>query len=83
MLLSTSSKNIKLGIFLKPFANETWYVNVVFVVFTMFIMRIIMRYEKLRASETKEETSKQEKYSNAMVVTIGIIGQQGIKVARR
>lgn len=69
MLLSTPSNKIKLEIFLKPFANETWYLNFVFIIFTMFIMRIIMRCE---------ESSKQEKYSSAMIVIIGIVGQQGI-----
>jgi len=70
MLLSTSSNKIKLEIFFKPFAPYTWYLNVVFIVFFMFIMRIVMRHE---------ETSREERYSGAMVLTIGITAQQGIK----
>lgn len=68
MLLSTSSNNIKLEIFLKPFARQTWYLNAVFVVLSMFVMRIIMK---------REESSKEEKNSGAVILTIGIVAQQG------
>jgi len=70
MLLSTPSNKIKLEIFFKPFAVQIWYLSAVFIVFFMFIMRIIMKCE---------EASKEEKYSDAVVVTIGITAQQGIK----
>ncbi|XP_025157243.1 uncharacterized protein LOC105184270 isoform X1 [Harpegnathos saltator] len=68
MLLSTTGNKIKLEIFLKPFSREVWYVNSVFIVFCIFIMRIIMR---------REEASRSEKYSGAMVLTIGVVAQQG------
>ncbi|KYM92312.1 hypothetical protein ALC53_00767 [Atta colombica] len=68
MLLSTPSNKIKLEIFFKPFAVQIWYLSAVFIVFFMFIMRIIMKCE---------EASKEEKYSDAVVVTIGITAQQG------
>ncbi|XP_011328980.1 ionotropic receptor 75a [Ooceraea biroi] len=68
MLLSTTSTKIKFAIFLKPFAFSTWYLGAVFMVLFMFVMRIIMK---------REEASKQEEYSSAMVLTIGIIAQQG------
>ncbi|XP_018339201.1 PREDICTED: uncharacterized protein LOC108746756 [Trachymyrmex septentrionalis] len=68
MLLSTPSNKIKLEIFFKPFAVQTWYLSAIFIVFFMFIMRIIMK---------REEASKEEKYSSAIVVTIGVTAQQG------
>ncbi|XP_019884195.2 uncharacterized protein LOC105254882 [Camponotus floridanus] len=68
MLLSTTSNKIKLEIFLKPLAKFTWYVWAVFIMISMFIMRIILR---------REEDSKQEKYSGAVVLTVGILAQQG------
>ncbi|KAL6441403.1 hypothetical protein ACFW04_003550 [Cataglyphis niger] len=68
MLLSTPSNKIKLEIFLKPLANHTWYLWAVFIIIFMFIMRIILR---------REEDSKQEKYSGAVVLTVGILAQQG------
>ncbi|XP_014475985.1 PREDICTED: uncharacterized protein LOC106745165 [Dinoponera quadriceps] len=68
MLLSTTENKIKLGIFLKPFTRDIWYVNGVFIVICIFIMRIIMR---------SEEVSRSEKYSGAMVLTMGIVAQQG------
>lgn len=70
MLLSTPSNNIKLEIFFKPFSINIWYLNAVFIVLFMFIMRIIMRREK---------TSTEEKYSSAVILTIGVTAQQGIK----
>lgn len=70
MLLSTPSNKIKLEIFLKPLANHTWYLWAVFIIIFMFIMRVILR---------REEDSKQEKYSGAVVLTVGILAQQGIK----
>jgi len=70
MLLSTPSNKIKLEIFLKPFARETWYVGAIFMVLFMFVMRIIMQ---------REETGRREKYSGAMVVTVSITAQQGTK----
>lgn len=69
MLLSTSTGRIKLEIFLKPFSRETWYLNTAFVVICVFIMRVIMKREE--TSETKE------RYSGAMVLTVGIVAQQG------
>ncbi|KAL0105244.1 hypothetical protein PUN28_016714 [Cardiocondyla obscurior] len=68
MLLSTPSNDIKLEIFFKPFAIETWYLNAIFIVFFIFVMRLIMKHE---------EESKEEKYSGAVVLTIGITAQQG------
>lgn len=70
MLLSTTSNKIKLEIFLKPLAKFTWYLWTVFIMISMFIMRIILR---------REEDSKQEKYSGAVILTVGILAQQGIK----
>lgn len=70
MLLSTTSNKIKLEIFLKPLAQFTWYLWAVFIIISMFIMRIILR---------REEDSKQEKYSAAVVLTVGILAQQGVK----
>ncbi|XP_011882970.1 PREDICTED: uncharacterized protein LOC105570411 [Vollenhovia emeryi] len=68
MLLSTPSSNIKLKIFFKPFSVYTWYLSAVFIVFFMFVMRIIMK---------REETSTDETYSDAVVTTIGVTAQQG------
>lgn len=68
MLLSTTENKIKLGIFLKPFTREIWYLNGVFVIICIFMMRLIMR---------REESSRSEKYSGAMVLAIGIVAQQG------
>lgn len=73
MLLSTSSNNIKLEIFFKPFSVHTWYLSSVFVVCFIFVMRVIMKWE---------ETSKEEKYSGAVVLTVGITAQQG-KIMRK
>ncbi|XP_029166013.1 ionotropic receptor 75a-like isoform X1 [Nylanderia fulva] len=68
MLLSTTSSKIKLGIFLKPLAFQTWYSWGLFIIIFIFVMRIIMK---------REEDTKQEKYSSVMVLTIGILAQQG------
>lgn len=70
MLLSTPSNKIKLEIFLKPLADHTWYLWAVFIMIFMFVMRIILR---------REEDSRQEKYSGAVILTVGILAQQGIK----
>ncbi|XP_034195536.2 uncharacterized protein LOC117611629 [Osmia lignaria lignaria] len=68
MLLSTSTNKIKLEIFLKPFTRQTWYVFAAFGIFSIFIMKLIMNREKV---------GKREKYSGAVVLSIGIIAQQG------
>ncbi|XP_070163020.1 ionotropic receptor 75a-like isoform X1 [Polyergus mexicanus] len=68
MLLSTPSNKIKLEIFLKPLADHTWYLWAVFIIIFMFVMRIILRCE---------EDSRQEKYSGAVILTVGILAQQG------
>ncbi|KMQ99404.1 hypothetical protein RF55_1087 [Lasius niger] len=68
MLLSTTSNKIKLEIFLKPLAHQTWYSWAIFITIFVFVMRIILR---------REEDSKQEKYSSAMVLTVGLLAQQG------
>lgn len=70
MLLSTPSSKIKLEIFLKPFAQQTWYLSAVFTTLFIFVLRIIMK---------REETSMPEKYSDAVVLTVGILAQQGIE----
>ncbi|XP_036149728.1 ionotropic receptor 75a [Monomorium pharaonis] len=72
LLLSSPSNNIKLEIFFKPFSVYTWYLSGVFIVFFMFVMRIIMNHE-----ETSTEDTRVEKYSNAVVVTVSITAQQG------
>lgn len=71
MLLSTSTNKIKLEIFLKPFTRQTWYVFAVFGIFFIFIMKIIMN---------REDVGKREKYSDAIILSIGILSQQGKKV---
>lgn len=68
MLLSTSTKKIKLEIFLKPFTRNTWYVFAAFGIFSIFIIKLIMN---------REHVGKREKYSGAMVLSIGILSQQG------
>ncbi|CAK9810167.1 Ionotropic receptor 75a [Anthophora quadrimaculata] len=68
MLLSTSTNKIKLEIFLKPFTRQTWYVFAAFGLFSIFIMKIIMN---------REDIGKKEKYSGAVVLSIGILSQQG------
>lgn len=71
MLLSTSTNKIKLEIFLKPFTRQTWYVFAAFGIFFIFIMKIIMN---------REDVGKKEKYSGAIILSVGILAQQGIKV---
>ncbi|XP_026673944.1 ionotropic receptor 75a-like isoform X2 [Ceratina calcarata] len=66
MLLSTSTTKIKLEIFLKPFTRGTWYVFMVFGIFSIFIMKVIMNRENVY-----------EKYSGAVVLAVGILSQQG------
>ncbi|XP_033314973.1 ionotropic receptor 75a-like [Bombus bifarius] len=68
MLLSTSTNKIKLEIFLKPFTRQTWYVFAVFGLFSVFVMKMIMN---------REDIGKREKYSGAVVLSIGIVSQQG------
>ncbi|KAK9300689.1 hypothetical protein QLX08_006721 [Tetragonisca angustula] len=68
MLLSTSTKKIKLEIFLKPFTRQTWYVFAAFGLFSIFVMKIIMN---------REDIGKREKYSGAVVLSVGILSQQG------
>lgn len=68
MLLSTSTNKIKLEIFLKPFTRQTWYVFAVFGLFSIFVMKMIMN---------REDIGKREKYSGAVVLSIGIVSQQG------
>jgi bacteriorhodopsin len=70
MLLSSPSSKIKLEIFLKPFARDTWHLMAVFMLLFIFVMRIIMK---------REETDGREKYSGAMVLTVSITAQQGTK----
>lgn len=71
MLLSTSTNKIKLEIFLKPFTRQTWYVFAVFGIFFIFIMKIIMN---------RENVGKKKKYSDAIILSVGILSQQGTKV---
>lgn len=71
MLLSTSTNKIKLEIFLKPFTRQTWYVFAVFGIFFIFIMKIIMN---------RENVGKRKKYSDAIILSVGILSQQGTKV---
>lgn len=71
MLLSTSTNKIKLEIFLKPFTRQTWYVFAVFGIFFIFIMKIIMN---------RENIGKRKKYSDAIILSVGILSQQGTKV---
>ncbi|CAD1469411.1 unnamed protein product, partial [Heterotrigona itama] len=68
MLLSTSTNKIKLEIFLKPFTRQTWYVFAAFGLFSIFVMKIIMN---------REDIGKREKYSGAVVLSVGILSQQG------
>ncbi|XP_043793539.1 ionotropic receptor 75a-like [Apis laboriosa] len=68
MLLSTSTNKIKLEIFLKPFTRQTWYVFAAFGIFFIFIMKIIMN---------REDVGKREKYSDAIILSVGILSQQG------
>lgn len=70
MLLSTSTNKIKLEIFLKPFTRQTWYVFAVFGIFFIFIMKVIMN---------REDVGKREKYSDAIILSVGILSQQGKK----
>lgn len=74
MLLSTTSSNIKLEVFFKPFSIYTWYLSAVFIVLFICVMRIIIRREETREAEE----TRIEKYSNAVILTIGITAQQGI-----
>lgn len=71
MLLSTSTNKIKLEIFLKPFTRQTWYVFAVFGIFFIFIMKIIMN---------RENVGKRKKYFDAIILSVGILSQQGTKV---
>ncbi|XP_025989808.1 ionotropic receptor 75a isoform X3 [Solenopsis invicta] len=73
MLLSTTSSNIKLEVFFKPFSIYTWYLSAVFIVLFICVMRIIIRREETREAEE----TRIEKYSNAVILTIGITAQQG------
>lgn len=68
MLLSTSTNKIKLEIFLKPFTRQTWYVFAAFGLFSIFVVKIIMN---------REDIGKREKYSGAVVLSVGILSQQG------
>lgn len=70
MLLSTSTNKIKLEIFLKPFTRQTWYVFAAFGIFFIFIMKVIMN---------REDVGKREKYSDAIILSVGILSQQGKK----
>ncbi|XP_076231263.1 uncharacterized protein LOC143177283 [Calliopsis andreniformis] len=74
MLLSTSTTKIKLEIFLKPFTRQTWYTFAVFIVFSIFVMKVIMN---------REGVGKREKYSGAAVLSIGIVSQQGANFSPR
>lgn len=68
MLLSTATNKIKLEIFLKPFTRQTWYTFAGFGLFSIFVMKMIMNCEGI---------GKKEKYSGAVVLSVGIISQQG------
>ncbi|XP_078050358.1 ionotropic receptor 75a [Augochlora pura] len=74
MLLSTSTNKIKLEIFLKPFARQTWYTFAGFGLFSIFVLKMIMNCEGI---------GKREKYSGALVLSVGIISQQGANLTTK
>nr|XP_031838888.1 ionotropic receptor 75a-like [Nomia melanderi] len=74
MLLSTATNKIKLEIFLKPFTRQTWYTFAGFGLFSIFVMKMIMNCEGI---------GKKEKYSGAVVLSVGIISQQGANLTTR
>ncbi|XP_076294007.1 ionotropic receptor 75a [Lasioglossum baleicum] len=74
MLLSTSTNKIKLEIFLKPFARQTWYTFAGFGLFSIFVLKMIMNCEGI---------GRKEKYSGAVVLSVGIISQQGANLTTK
>ncbi|XP_043262966.1 ionotropic receptor 75a-like [Colletes gigas] len=74
MLLSTSTNKIKLEIFLKPFTRQTWYTFAGFGICAIFVMKIVMN---------REGIGKKERYSGAVVLSIGILSQQGANITPR
>ncbi|XP_043677423.1 ionotropic receptor 75a-like [Vespula pensylvanica] len=67
MLLSTPTNKIKLDLFLKPFTAGIWDTYVVFMIISMIIVGLILKREKVKSEEG----------FGAIVLTIGIMSQQG------
>ncbi|XP_035732024.1 uncharacterized protein LOC118446003 [Vespa mandarinia] len=67
MLLSTPTNRIKLDLFLKPFTIGIWDTYAVFMVISMIIVGLILKREKVKSEEG----------FGAIVLTIGIMSQQG------
>lgn len=67
MLLSTPTNKIKSDLFLKPFTAGIWDTYAVFMIISMIIVGLILKREKVKSEEG----------FGAIVLTIGIMSQQG------
>ncbi|XP_058790929.1 uncharacterized protein LOC131664080 [Phymastichus coffea] len=69
MFRTTQSKHIKVNHFLRPLANASWYLTVVLIVVAVLVFGWVLVVEHL--------SDKFERYSSAVLFTIGSVCQQG------
>ncbi|KAL7290097.1 hypothetical protein TKK_0015819 [Trichogramma kaykai] len=66
-------RDIKIQEVLRPFAIESWYLTLMFVLLSMMVLAFAFRYERKEISNTS--------YSNSFIVVAGTFCQQGTNIS--